>query len=150
MSLISTSNIFAQENETACPLSNLPIPEEGEVILLEDNTVYYETRGAVTAAAVDKTFAIGIQNLSGECTSSASVRITGSYLYDSGTGEVFSADLSASMSYVPLHWSVFLNDQWTTVSGSSITHSVYYQSYTDYMDCMHSGYWSSGATFAIK
>lgn len=149
--VFSTTNVFARENDLkSCSLSNIPIPEKGEVILINDNSSEYTTKGAITVANVDKTYSVRLQNLSGDCTSAATVRITGYYTYDSGNGTVISTELSAQFNNVPLHWFAYLNNQWSTVNGTKIFHSIYYQSYTDYYDCVHSGYWSNGETFEIK
>lgn len=149
--IVTTSNVSAKENNLkSCPLSNNPIPSKNETILLKDNSVEHIKRGAATMVSVDKTFSVRLQNPSGECTSSASVKITGYYTYDKTSGTVLSQEITAQFVNIPLHWSVYLNKQWTNVSGDKITYSIYYQSYTDYLDCMHSGYWSNGATFIIK
>lgn len=148
---IASSNIKADEG-SACALPTYPVPEEGEVILLEDNSYEIGARAAVKGVSVNKTYSVRIQDSSGSCVSSASVTVKGSYTYNSGTGEILSVDLNASFTSIPSLWNAGITSQWKTVSGTSINYSIYYYSYVDDpLSCMvGGGNWYSGATFSIK
>lgn len=151
---ISSFNVFADEAVSACTLSSEPIPAEGEAILLEDNSYEYTfaRAPAVKGVSVNKTYSVRIQDSSGSCASSATVKVSGNYTYNTGTGEVLSASLSASFSSVPSLWTAEIQSQWKTISGSSLTYSIYYYSRVDdpYSCMVGGGNWYSGATFTIK
>lgn len=151
MLIVNNSSVFADE-ENACALSYYPIPDEGEVILLEDNSTYIETAGAVSSASVNKTYSVRIQDSSGSCVSGAKVTVKGSYTYDKTSNNVLSSDLSASFTSMPLLWSASIQSQWSNISGTSLSYYIYYKSKVDDpLSCMvGGGYWYSGQTFSIR
>lgn len=151
MLIVNNSSVFADE-ENACALSYYPIPDEGEVILLEDNSTYIETTGAVSSASVNKTYSVRIQDSSGSCVSSAKVTVKGSYTYDKTSNNVLSSDLSASFASVPSLWTASIQSQWSNISGTSLSYYIYYKSKVDDpLSCMvGGGYWYSGQTFSIR
>ena len=151
--------VFAEEPEETgqwrCPVATNPVPGVGEVILLEDlsdpDTI--TPRGAAPVTRnISKTYSIRIQDSSGSCVNSATVSVTGNYSYDVSTGEILSTNITAAITSVPALWTVGISSQWTTVSGTSISHSIYYYSkVNDPYSCMvGGGNWYSGATFQIK
>ena len=151
--------VFAEEPEETgqlgCPVSTNPVPGVGEVILLEDlsdpDTI--TPRGAAPVTRdIRKPYSIRIQDSSGSCVNSATVSVTGNYSYDVSTGEILSTNITAAVTSVPALWTVGISSQWTTVSGTSISHSIYYYSkVNDPYSCMvGGGNWYSGATFQIK
>lgn len=151
--------VFAEEPEETgqlgCSVSMNPVPEVGEVILLEDlsdpETIIPRGAAPVTRN-VSKTYSIRIQDSSGSCVSSATVSVTGNYSYDASTGEILSTNITAAVTSAPSLWTVGIASQWTTVSGTSISHSIYYYSrVNDPYSCMvGGGNWYNGATFQIK
>ena len=151
--------VFAEEPEETgqlgCSVSMNPVPEVGEVILLEDlsdpETIIPRGAAPVTRN-VSKTYSIRIQDSSGSCVSSATVSVTGNYSYDASTGEILSTNITAAVTSAPSLWTVGIASQWTTVSGTSISHSIYhYSRVNDPYSCMvGGGNWYSGATFQIK
>lgn len=149
--------VFAEEtdNQTqyGCTMTTEPIPEIGEAILIEDNSYTIETRAAAPVTrTVNQTYSIRIQDSSGSCVSTAKVSVTGSYSYYASTGEIESTAITAKVISAPSNWTVGIASQWTTVSGTSISHSIYYYSKVDdpYSCMVGGGNWYSGATFTIK
>ena len=72
-----------------------PIPDKGEVILLEDNSTIEPLYGSEISALsdvnraasrinVNKSYSIRIQDQGGSCVSSAKVTVTGAYTYNNG------------------------------------------------------------------
>lgn len=147
------TNVFASDQSkiAPCGISGLSVPDIGKPVLLEDNSKIV-TRGAVKVQTVDKTYSIRIQDFAGSCVNSAKVRVSGSYTYDSTSGEVLSAELRAEVSEVPYpnRWSVNIVRQWQNINGTELTYSIYYQSHVSDDNCMISGPWYSGETFKIK
>ena len=135
--------VFAEEPEETgqlgCSVSMNPVPEVGEVILLEDlsdpETIIPRGAAPVTRN-VSKTYSIRIQDSSGSCVSSATVSVTGNYSYDASTGEILSTNITAAVTSAPSLWTVGIASQWTTVSGTSISHSIYYYSRYTIRKCM--------------
>ena len=96
----NVSMINAEENNTsialqqrACEVDTMyPIPDEGEVILLEDNSTIeplndFETLSVITMRAasrvnVNRSYSIRIQDQGGSCVSSAKVTVKGAYTYN--------------------------------------------------------------------
>lgn len=151
--------VFAEETEettqSGCAVSMNPVPEVGEVILLEDlsDSETITPRGAAPVTRnVSKTYSIRIQDSSGSCVNSATVSATGNYSYDALTGEILSTNITAAVTSAPTLWTVGISSQWTTISGTSISRSIYYYSrVNDPYSCMaDGGNWYSGATFQIK
>ncbi|MGM9941279.1 MAG: hypothetical protein ACI32N_04730 [Bulleidia sp.] len=151
--------VFAEEPEetpqSGCAVSMNPVPEVGEVILLEDlsDPETITPRGAAPVTRnVSKTYSIRIQDSSGSCVNSATVSVTGNYSYDASTGEILSTNITAAVTNAPTLWTVGISSQWTTISGTSISHSIYYYSRVDdpYSCMVGGGNWYSGATFQIK
>lgn len=142
---------------TACDYSIAPIPEEGEVILLEDLS-YTEPQPANSIARspsrvnVNQTYAIRIQDVGGSCVSSAKVNISGYYYYDGGTASVSDIHLSARVTYVPALWTCEITNQWATPNMSKLTYTINYRSYVNdpYSCLVGGGYWYSGANFSIR
>lgn len=145
-------DVVAEEKPISCSLSNFPIPKEGEVILLSDNSDYIETTGAIITEWVDKTYSIRIQDPGGSCVSSAQVKITGEYSYDATSNEILSVNLSSQLSYVPSLWTVEIQRSFHSVVGQGITYSINYSSRVDdpYSCLVGGGNWYSRATFTIK
>lgn len=152
-------HVFAEEPEETTQsgraVSMNPVPEVGEVILLEDlsDPETITPRGAAPVTRhVSKTYSIRIQDSSGSCVNSATVSATGNYSYDASTGEILRTNITAAVTSAPTLWTVGISSQWTTISGTSISHSIYYYSrVNDPYSCMvGGGNWYSGATFQIK
>lgn len=164
----NVSMINAEENNTsialqqrACEVDTMyPIPDEGEVILLEDNSTIeplndFETLSVITMRAVsrvnvNKSYSIRIQDQGGSCVSSAKVTVKGAYTYNGGS--ISNVNLNASITSVPTLWTVAINKQWYNISGSSLTHSINYRSSVNdpYSCLVGGGYWYSGATIKIR
>ena len=144
-------NIFADE-ESACALSEYPIPKEGETILLADDSYYIESVGTSIGVSVNKTYSVRIQDTSGSCVSSAKVQVKGYYSYDKTTNNVLSSSLNASFISVPTFWDAQVVSQWDNISGSSLSYGIYYKSKVDdsYSCMVGGGYWFSGETFTIR
>lgn len=142
---------------TACDYSLAPIPEEGEVILLEDHS-YTEPQLANSVLRspsrvnVNQTYAIRIQDVGGSCVSSAKVNISGYYYYDGGTASVSDIHLSARVTYVPALWVCEITNQWATPNMSKLTYTINYRTWVNNpQDClMGGGYWYNGANFQIR
>ena len=155
ISIMCMTPIFAETKspQYGCSFSSDPVPAEGEVILLEDNSqVMNVARGAVIRIGVNRSYSVRIQDSSGSCVNSATVLVSGSYTYDNTSGEILSINVSASFTNVPSLWTAGIQSQRTIVSGSSISQSIYYYSrFNDPYSCMvGEGNWYSGATFTIK
>lgn len=154
-------NQINSSRQKACEVDTIyPIPEEGEAILLEDNSTIEslndsEMLSAITMRAasrvnVNRSYSIRIQDQGGSCVSSAKVTVTGAYTYNGGT--ISNVNLNATITSVPTLWTVAINKQWYNISGSSLTHSINYRSSVNdpYSCLVGGGYWYSGATIKIR
>lgn len=147
--------VFAKtsEKQYGCSVSQYPVPEEGKAILLDDYSFEdYSSRGAAIRTNVNRTYSVRIQDTSGSCVSSAQVRVSGYFTYDSTSGNIIETSISATFTSVPTLWTAVIQSQRTLVSGGSVSQSIYYYSkVNDPYSCMvGGGNWYSGATFALK
>lgn len=160
LSLLSTNPIYAYDSnqpiaaneEKACEFTTDPIPVEGEIILLEDNSIVSAQARASSTINVNKVFSVRIQDVGGSCVSSARITLTGSYTYNSSTKKISNVALYAKPTSVPTLWTVTITSQWHTVNGSSLSHSIYYRSSVNdpYSCLVGGGYWYSGATIKVR
>ena len=155
-------DVPVHSQQRACEAGTMyPIPDKGEVILLEDNsTIEPLYRSEISALSdvnraasrinVNKSYSIRIQDQGGSCVSSAKVTVTGAYTYNNG--KISNVSLNAAITYVPTLWTVSINSQWHNISGSSLTHSINYRSSVNdpYSCLVGGGYWYSGATIKIR
>ena len=89
-------DVPVHSQQRACEAGTMyPIPDKGEVILLEDNSTIeplYESEISAVSDInrvasrinVNKSYSIRIQNQGGSCVSSAKVTVTGAYTYNNG------------------------------------------------------------------
>lgn len=151
--MLSAKEIDApvHSQQRACEAGTMyPIPDKGEVILLEDNSTIEPLYGSEISALsdvnraasrinVNKSYSIRIQDQGGSCVSSAKVTVTGAYTYNNG--KISNVSLNAAITYVPTLWTVSINSQWHNISGSSLTHSINYRSsVNDPYSCLVANY----------
>lgn len=136
----------------ACEYIEAPIPEEGEVILLEDYSFVEENLRSPNRVNVNQTYSIRIQDVGGSCVSSSKVNISGYYYIDGGTASISDVHLTASLTYIPALWTVEITSQWANVNMTNLSYSISYRSHVNdpYSCLVGGGYWYSGATFNLR
>lgn len=159
---MGTTGVLANEDDSgssqtgACDFYSVypgdPIPEEGEAILLEDYSMVTQSENGFETINVNQVYSVRIQNSPGDCSGAARVTVSGSYRYDSTSGDYSNVNLHASPTWVPTYWTVEITQQYYTIEYARLRYTISYRCLVDdYLGCMVSGgYWYSGATFTIR
>ncbi|MEG0176590.1 hypothetical protein [Anaerorhabdus sp.] len=121
-------------------------------ILIEDNSYFEMTRGAILRVNVNKTYSIYIQDGKGSCSNYAQVRVTGYYTYDNGNGNIVDSSINAVVSSVPTHWNFKITGVSKNVSSSNLSVLIRFESSVDdpYSCMVGGGVWYSAQTIALK
>lgn len=152
--MIQSYPILADTKNNACSVKVGYLPYYPEPVLLEDNSYIEDSdlRSIYLTVNVDKKYSVPLQDTSGSCTSSASVRVTGTYEYEGSSGFVTQANLKVETSYIPDLWEFVITVYETKISGPSIKLVMnYYSDVDDPFGCMvGGGRFYTSATLNIK